>query len=104
MAGEGTAMRLVREQSEARNIAPVDSQGNPMTTITCAAAELIPTRQYANVTVGPIVVTRHIPDIGDDNLREEISKTQILCEEAVAEERKSLHALIRQSDSGRFTE
>lgn len=46
MAGEGPAMKQVREVSEARNIAPVDSQGNPMITITCAAAELIPTRQY----------------------------------------------------------
>src|ERR1039457_7736659 len=103
MAGESAALKVTHEQSEATGFAPVDETGLPMIQISCAATELIPTRQYANCTVGPVVVKRWIPDMGVDNLKNEIKKTQILCEEAVAEDRQSLHALIRQSDGGRFT-
>lgn len=104
MSGENAAMNVVRQQSEATSFAPVDDTGKPMIQISCAGAELIPTRQYANVTIGPIVVKRWIVDTGNDiDLRSEIKATQTLCEEAVAEDRQSVHALIRQSDGGRYT-
>jgi hypothetical protein len=101
MAGEGAALKVVSSQSEAASFAEVDDTGLPMIQISCAATELIPTRQYANVTIGPVVVKRWIPDIGEENLKQEIRKTQALCEEAVAEDRQTVHALIRQSDGGR---
>lgn len=95
-------MKVARESSEKRAIEPVESSewfakdGVPMARITCAASELIPTRQYANVIVGPITVTRFVVDGDDDHLRVEINRTQSLCEEAVAEERKTLQGLLRQ--------
>lgn len=110
MAGEGVSQRLVREQSESRNIYPVDSNGNPMITITCAAAELIPTVQYGNVTVGPIVATVSIPKDfkGFNNeekasIKKAIKEVQSICEEAVAEDRQSVHDLTRQSAEGRYS-
>lgn len=104
MSNENAQMKISREQSENTAFAPLDESGRPMIQISCAAAELIPTRQYANVTIGPVAVKRWIVDNGDDNLKEEIKKTQALCEEAVAEDRQTVHALIRQSDGGRYTE
>lgn len=111
MAGEGAQQRATLNQSEKVGFAPVDENGVPMMQISCAATELVPTRQYANVTVGPVVVKRWVPidfkGFSESELismKLSIKEIQICCEEAVAEDRKSLHALIRQSDSGRFTE
>lgn len=109
MSGENAAMKVSREQSEKTSFAeigrlfvPLDSSGVPLVEIWVGAAELIPTRQFANVTVGPVGVRRWIAFTDIDNLKQEISNTQTLCEEAVAEARQSLHALLRQSDSGRL--
>lgn len=68
--------------------------------ISGAAAELIPTRQYANCTVGPITIKKVISD--DANLRDEIVKIQSLCEDIVSEDRDSVHKLLRQSEGGRI--
>lgn len=104
---EGPQLKLAREQGELKSFdeseIPKDSNGKPLVQISCAAAELIPTKQYGNCTVGPIVVKRYVIDNGFDDLRKEIKKTQELCEEAVAEDRQSVHAFIRQSEQGRYT-
>lgn len=91
MAAETAEMKNVRESAESRGeqLDPVPG----MAVISCAASELIATRNYSNVTVGPIVVKRMVPD--DDNLKAEIQKTQALCEEAVSEERQTVHAWLR---------
>lgn len=108
MAGENVEMKLSRESSEkasmVENVAFIDNNGIPMTRITCSAAELIPTRSYANVSVGPIQVQRYVFATENDDIMNEIRATQALCEAAVAEERQTVHALIRQSEGGRVTE
>lgn len=106
MSNEGPEMKLAREQAEKTSFdEPIilDSKGLPLIQISCAAAELIPTKQYGNVTVGPIVVKRYVEDNGIDDLKIQIKATQELCEEAVSDDRESVHAFIRQSTEGRYT-
>lgn len=106
MSAEGPQMRLAREQGEKNLIeqdVPLGSNGKPLIKITCSAAELIPTVQYGNVTCGPVTVARYVEDTGDNkDLKNEIRITQTLCEEAIAEDRQSVHALTRQSTEGRY--
>ena len=106
MAGEAAEVKLSREQAEKTNVVdhdwPRDAFNSPMTKISVAATELVPTRQYANVTIGPVVITRFVIDTGDDaKLAEEISKAQSVCETAIAEARQSVHKMIQQSTDGR---
>lgn len=105
MAGETPQLKLAREEGE-KNIQDLEIvtgvNNKPLIKISCAAAELIPTVQYGNCTVGPVTVTRYVEDIGIDNLKNEIRVTQSLCEEAIAEDRQSVHALTRQSTEGRY--
>lgn len=84
-------MKLARESAEKRGEKIEPEVG--FAVISCSASELIPTRQYANVTIGPISVQRKVPD--DESLAQEIQNTQSLCEAAVAEERATVHALTR---------
>ncbi len=99
MAQETQQMRTAREQAEKTGVQdhewPRDAFGSPMVKISCAAAELIPTAQFANITVGPIVVTRFVIDASEETLMEEIRRTQKLCEAAVTEDRQTLHEQIR---------
>lgn len=75
---------------------PRDVNGRPMIKLTCAAAELIPTVQYGNVTVGPVSATRFVNDTDDDTeLLGQFNWLQTVCERAVAEERKSIQILMR---------
>src|ERR1700690_2111994 len=109
MSGEGPAIKQTREESEKKTILDPDilvvgSNGVPYIQITCAAAELIPTVQYGNCSVGPIIVKRWVEDTGVDDLKKEIRATQSLCEEAVAEDRQTVHALTRQSTEGRYNQ
>jgi hypothetical protein len=78
--------------------------GVPMVKISCAASELIPTRQYANVTVGPVQVTAFATPDGQllfdpDGLGRAIKRMQEVCESAVAEERQTIAALLRTNTS-----
>jgi hypothetical protein len=41
---------------------PVDEDGNPMAQISFTASELIPTGDYANVSVGPVTITKFVKD------------------------------------------
>jgi hypothetical protein len=112
MAGEGPEMRLARESGEESiddETIHLDNRGIPLIHISCAAAELIPTRQYANVTVGPVVIKRWIPidfkGFSEDELNSmklAVKEIQSICEEAVADERQTVHALTRQSEQGRY--
>lgn len=68
------------------------------------AAELVPTVQFGNVTIGPIGIIRYVEDTDLDNLKKEINKSQTLCEEIVSEDRNSVQKLIRQSTDGRYVE
>jgi hypothetical protein len=80
----------------------VGLNGKPLVRISCAAAELIPTVQYGNCGVGPVGVIRYIEDNGVDGIKQGIKETQELCEEAIAEDRKTVHAMTRQSEQGRY--
>lgn len=106
MSAEGPQMRMARDEGVKlieNSDVHLGINGKPLVKITCSAAELIPTVQYGNCSVGPIVVQRFVEDTGDDkNLKNEIRSTQSLCEEAVAEERQTVHALTRQSTEGRY--
>lgn len=90
-------------------VVPVDENGWPLTKIQAAAAELVPTKQYGNVTVGPIMVSRWVRDgeadekVRDEKLLEQIHRTQSLAERAVAEDRETVHNMIRQSEQGRYS-
>lgn len=64
---------------------PVDEDGNPMAQISFTASELIPTGNYANVTVGPATITKFVKD---DNLAESINAlAEIIEVECIAEQR-----------------
>jgi signal transduction histidine kinase len=45
---------------------------------------------------------RYVEESSDEELKKEIRAAQTLCEEAVAEDRQSVHALTRQSTEGRY--
>lgn len=106
MSANGPEMRLVRDESEKKVMTDPDIlygvNGKPLIQVSCAAAELIPTVQYGNVSIGPVIVKRFIEDIDDTDLKKQIRATQELCEEAVAEDRQTVHALTRQSEQGRY--
>ena len=97
-------MKLAREQAEKTNAVehdwPRDAFNTPMVKISCAAAELIATRQFSNVTVGPVQVTRFVTDGPDEVIQKEIQRTLALCEAAVAEDRQTVAELTRASAQG----
>lgn len=72
------------------------TNGKPLIKISSSAAELIPTVPYGNVNVGPVTVERYVEDLGTDELKKDIRATQELSEEAIAEDRQTVHALTRQ--------
>lgn len=104
-AGSGTGpqdkLALENGMKSIDDVAFIGANGKPLVRIACAAAELIPTIQYGNCSVGPVAVLRYYEDTTDDDLKKNIRLTQSLCEEAVAEDRQSVHALTRQSTEGR---
>lgn len=65
-APNATERRGKRQSVETVNW-PVDDDGQPMAQISLAASELIPTGDYANVVVGPVMVTKFVKDekLGD---------------------------------------
>lgn len=98
-----------RDSFNIDNNIPLGVNGKPLIRISVSAAELIPTRQYANIVVGPITVVRYVDsatgttDEEDSFISQQIHKTQRLVEQAVAEERETVHNMIRQSEQGRLT-
>jgi hypothetical protein len=106
MAGETAQQKLSLVEGDKS----IDVDPEPgMMLVSCAAAELIPTIQYGNVTIGPVSVKRWVP-IGFKGFTEDeivsiklaVRGIQSICEEAVAEDRETVHALTRQSQQGRI--
>lgn len=98
MSGEVSQLKLTRERAIGNLIddeIAYDADGNPLVQIYCSTFELIPTINQGSVTCGPVIVKRYVKD--DENLRKEIVQTQMICEEALAEDRKTVYALTRQS-------
>lgn len=62
---ESAHNRAVDQQPEAAH--PRGIRGNPMAKIEMACSELIPTGQYANVTVGPVRITAYVDLDRDSN-------------------------------------
>lgn len=104
MAQETAQMKVVRESAETRG--RVESgqwfflDGVPMTKVTCSASELIPSQQWGNVVVGPIQVETFVGPSGEvffdqEKLASAITIVQKLAEAACAEERETVHALLR---------
>jgi hypothetical protein len=102
MAQETAQQKAAREAAEkalgaaADKIGvPRDPFGSPMVKITAAAAELVPTVQFGNATIGPVMIERYVQDGPDDVVKGEIKRLQAMVEEAVAEDRETLHEQIR---------
>jgi len=102
MAQETAQQKLVRETSAEtlrqlfeRLGPPRDQFGSPLVRISAASAELVPTQQFGNATVGPVIVERWVVDGGDEAVKAEIKKLQAMVEDAVAEDRQTLHEQIR---------
>jgi hypothetical protein len=79
---------------------PLDEDGQPMAQISFTASELIPTGQYANVTVGPATVTRFVKD---SDVTDELNKLAETVEvEVIAEQREivlnTLQAAAKESN------
>ena len=62
--------------------------------ISVSVEELIPTAQYANVKVGPFIITRTVPD--DENLQQAVEETYDIADKSLQKKRdeviKSLSA------------
>lgn len=65
---------------------PTDEDGNPMALISMQASELIGLPQYSNVTVGPAMVQRFVPDT-EEGRYEGLKEAAKTCERIVGEER-----------------
>lgn len=83
---------------------PVDKSGVPMVKISFASAEKVPTGNYANVDIGPVVAEKYIPDPGDqEELARQIAELAKPVEWAIAHRRhevlKALGLLDEKDDS-----
>ncbi len=73
---------------------PVDEDGNPMAQISFTASELIPTGNYANVTVGPATITKFVKD--DGSLADSINEVaEIIESDCIAEQRELVLASLQ---------
>lgn len=61
------------------------SETNKTAEISVSVEELIPTAQYANVKVGPFIVTRTVPD--DDSLEQSICDAYDVADRALQKKR-----------------
>lgn len=102
MAAETAQQKTARDAAEraltmafAKVSWPTDAFGTPMVKITAGAAELVPTVQYGNATVGPVLIERFVPDGPDEVVKGELKRTMEMVENAVSEDRQTLHEQIR---------
>ncbi len=73
---------------------PLGKNGKPLVRTVIGAQELIPTGQYANVTIGPASVERYCEDdikVIATTLQESVRA----CEAIIAEERESVLKMVR---------
>ena len=104
MSAETPQQKITLEQAQKTSFTdsiPLDENGWPLLQISWSAAELIPTRQYGNVTSGPVMVRRYIKDGDSEYLLSELRKLAEVCEKAVSEDRETIHFQLRQSEQGR---
>jgi hypothetical protein len=104
MAAENAQQKQVRESTEKAVTAafgklghPTDAFGTPMVEITAGAAELVPTQQYGNATIGPVMIRRFVLDGTPEDLKAALKETMAMVEGAVAEDRETLHAQLRSA-------
>jgi hypothetical protein len=69
---------------------PVDEDGKPLTLISFASAELVPTGNYANVTVGPASATKFVKNGDQKELAKSISELAEPVEWALAHRRDQI--------------
>lgn len=74
---------------------PRDAFGTPLLRITGGASELVPTVQFGNATIGPVLVERFVADGDDESVQAEIHRLTSMVEKAVADDRQTLHEQIR---------
>jgi hypothetical protein len=72
---------------------PVDESNRPMIQISCASAEHVRTRDGNKINIGPVVVKRWVSE--SDDLRNEIVRTQTLCEKAISEDRQTIASMVK---------
>lgn len=104
MASETPQQKIAREAGEHTMVLverAMDPFGSPMVRISVAAAELVPTVQYGNATIGPVVVDRFITDGDDDHILGALRSTVKLVEQVVAEERMTLQQQIQARLAGK---
>lgn len=74
-------------------VPPTGQNGRPMAAISGSASELVPTKPYANVTIGPVQATRWVEDTLDDGeegeaeFKAKIDRLQETVEDIVAGQR-----------------
>lgn len=102
MAQETAQQKTARDAAEralttafAKVSWPTDAFGTPMVKIIAGAAELVPTVQFGNATIGPVIIERFVPDGDEESIKEELKKAMQMVEVSVAEDRQTLHEQIR---------
>ena len=111
----GAATKTAAHNSVSVNSSvPVGGNGLPMIEIVSQASELVPVAQYANVTIGPVMVRRWVEDPGVSQLAgtdpedfdskqkkvydaifSEISTTQAIVQEIISEDREAVEESVR---------
>lgn len=95
----GTSVERKGDRKRIDSVAwPVSEDGIPMVQISFTASELIPTGEYANVTIGPVTVTKFVSDGDDDHLAGELNHLAELVEsDCIAEQREIVIESIQSS-------
>lgn len=71
--------------------------GVPAVKIMTSFSEKVGMPNYSNIEIGPISVTRYVPDGDEQHLLEEIRKTARIVEEFIAEERETVLEMVQSS-------
>jgi hypothetical protein len=101
MAGEGAQQRATLDRVEKTGATddhdwPRDAFGTPLLRVSVSQSELIPTAQYANVTLGPVQIVGFIQDGPDEAVKEQLKRLRRICDELIAEDRQTLYAELQQ--------
>lgn len=65
--------------------------------ITVGAEEKIGLKDYSNVVVGPIIISRLVEDGDDEHIKKELKKNLLLVEELISEERAEILSVVQES-------
>lgn len=71
-----------------------------MIKIMTGAEEKVGLANYSNVVIGPISVSRYIPEGDDEYIKEELRKNLYLVEEIIAEVREEVLAAVQEDKKG----